>query len=295
VEQQHHLRVVIFGRNIVPAYNSRVKNMQPIIGLLAAIVIAYAAYRAHALDRSGMFAAMIIGTVIFGVGGWQWTILLLTFFITSSGLTRAFKDRKRDVSEKFSKGGQRDAGQVFGNGGFATLFAGLHYFFPNALWAWIAFAVSLAAVNADTWGTELGVLSPTPPRMISNLRKIVEKGTSGGISLVGSLAAFLGSALIALLAVLLAPGKIQTDHWSLFLLITTAGLLGSFFDSFLGATVQAIYYCPLCNKETERHPLHTCSAQTTLKRGWPWLNNDLVNVGCGLFAIVFIILTGVLY
>ena len=53
---------------------------------------------------------------------------------------------------------------------------------------------ALAAVNADTWSTELGVLSSGRPRLITSL-KPVEKGTSGGVSLVGTLAALAGAAL----------------------------------------------------------------------------------------------------
>jgi len=261
--------------------------MQLLLGFLLAIIIAYLAYRAHLLNRSGMAAAIVVGTVIFGIGGWEWAVLLLTFFITSSGLTRAFKKPKTNLNEKYSKGGQRDAAQVFGNGGLATLCAGLHYFFPHAAWVWIAFAASLAAVNADTWATELGVLNPHPPRLISAPHLVVEKGTSGGVSLAGTLASLAGSAMIGLLAALLIPKEIsQSINWSLFPLVTFAGLLGSLFDSFLGATMQAIYHCPTCNKETERHPLHTCGTQTTLKRGLPWLDNDLVNVGCALFAVI---------
>ncbi len=94
--------------------------MQLLAGFSLALLIAFLAYRAHSLSRSGAFAAVLVGTVIFGVGGWQWAVLLLTFFISSSGLTRAFKQRKRGLSEKFSKGGQRDAGQVLGNGGLAA-------------------------------------------------------------------------------------------------------------------------------------------------------------------------------
>ncbi|NJS15001.1 MAG: DUF92 domain-containing protein, partial [Sphingopyxis sp.] len=55
-------------------------------------------------------------------------------------------------------------------------------FFPESSIGWIGFAASLAAVNADTWATELGVLNPSSPRLITNLHKRVEKGTSGGIS-----------------------------------------------------------------------------------------------------------------
>jgi uncharacterized membrane protein len=62
--------------------------------------------------------------------------------------------------------------------------------------------------------------------------------------------------------------------------------VGSFFDSFLGATVQAIYFCPHCEKETEKHPLHTCGTPTRRVRGLRWLNNDLVNTFCALAGAV---------
>jgi uncharacterized protein (TIGR00297 family) len=242
------------------------------------------AHRAHSLDKSGAVAATLVGTVIFGIGGWQWAVLLLIFFITSSGLSRAFKKRKADLSEKFSKGHQRDAGQVFGNGGLATFFAALHGVYPESILPWIGFAASLAAVNADTWATELGVLNPNPPRLITNLGKCVEKGTSGGISLLGTVASLLGAAIIALPAVLLSP--LSSLNASFFLLITIAGLAGSFFDSLLGATVQAMYFCPTDQKETEKHPLHTCGTETVHIRGWKWLDNDWVNFACGAFGVM---------
>jgi uncharacterized protein (TIGR00297 family) len=256
--------------------------MQILYGFLLALLVAYLAYRAHSLNKSGALAATLVGTVIFGLGGLEWAILLLTFFITSSGLSRAFKKRKADLNEKFSKGHERDAGQVFGNGGLATLFAALHAFYPESILPWVGFAASLAAVNADTWATELGVLNPTPPRLITNPTRRVEKGTSGGISFFGTLASLAGSAIIALPAVLLSPTV--TLSAASFWLLTAAGLAGSLFDSFLGATVQAMYFCPADRKETEKHPFHTCGTQTVHTRGWKWLDNDWVNFACGAFA-----------
>lgn len=258
--------------------------MQLLYGFFLAVIVAFLAYRAHSLNKSGAIAATVVGTIIFGLGGWSWAILLMVFFITSSGLSRAFKNRKRGLDEKFSKGHERDAGQVFGNGGLATFFAALHALYPDSILPWIGFAVSLAAVNADTWATELGVLNPTQPRMITNLGKRVEKGTSGGVSLFGTLASLLGAAVIALFAVFLSPLGILTPAH--FLIITFAGLAGSLFDSLLGATVQAMYYCPADQKETEKHPLHTCGTPTLHIRGWKWLNNDWVNFACGVFGIV---------
>jgi len=261
--------------------------MQLILGFIFAIVIAYLAYRAHTLKKSGAYAAAFTGTIIFGICGWQWAILLLTFFITSSALSRAFKKRKQGLNEKYSKGHHRDAGQVFGNGGIATFFAALHFFFPDSLWPWLGFAAALAAVNADTWATELGVLNPHSPRMITDLRKVVEKGTSGGISVTGTFAALAGAGLIGMFASLLGsqPASVSTG-----LIVTLAGLAGSLFDSLLGATVQAIYYCPKHNKETEQHPIHTCGTETTQIRGWNWLDNDWVNFGCGAFGVVVALL-----
>ncbi|HNN14005.1 MAG TPA: DUF92 domain-containing protein, partial [Anaerolineales bacterium] len=104
--------------------------MQLLLGFILALVIAFLAFKARSLNTSGAIAAACTGTIIFGIGGFSWAVLLLAFFITSSALSRAFKKRKQGLDEKFSKGHERDAGQVLANGGIATLFAALNYFFP---------------------------------------------------------------------------------------------------------------------------------------------------------------------
>lgn len=281
--------------------NATLANL--LIGFGLAAVIALAAWKVKSLDLSGALAALVLGTVIFGLGGLGWAIVLLGFFISSSLLSRLFRRRKARLEEKFSKGSRRDAGQVAANGSVAGAFVLLHLLFPGALWPWIGFAGALAAANADTWATELGVLNRTPPRLITTGRP-VEPGTSGGISWTGVLAALSGSAIIAGLAVLFWQGHVVT-HASLpgwlalalgadepgispgaaaatLALITLAGLGGSLLDSFLGATVQSIYFCPACQKETERYPLHTCGTETRPLRGWRWMNNDWVNALCTL-------------
>jgi uncharacterized protein (TIGR00297 family) len=248
---------------------------QLMLGLLLAALIALLAWRAKALDLSGAVAAAISGGLIFSLGGLDWAALLLTFFISSSILSRSFARRKIGISEKFSKGSRRDWGQVLANGGLGAMLALLSNLLPGQSWPWIAYAGAMAAVNADTWATELGVLSRRPPRLITN-GKIVEPGTSGGVSLLGSLVALGGAALVGIVAALFSG-----DAW-LILAACLGGLAGSFFDSLLGATIQAIYTCPVCRKETERHPQHSCGNPTHLLRGWPWLNNDVVNFACSL-------------
>lgn len=264
---------------------------QPALGAVLALGVAWAAHQAKSLSRSGMLAAALLGTVIFGVGGLPWAVLLLAFFVTSSLLSRLFRKQKQGLDEKFSKGHERDAGQVFGNGGAAALLAALHGLFPDSPWPWMGFAAALAAVNADTWATELGVLAPTAPRLITDLRRRVEKGTSGGVSLWGTGAAFLGSALIAALAVWLSPYAASgARDW---LLLSLAGLAGSLADSLLGATVQAIYFCPACKKETEKHPLHSCGTETVQVRGRAWLDNDRVNLACSVVGAVLGVAMGI--
>jgi uncharacterized membrane protein len=114
----------------------------------------------------------------------------------------------------------------------------------------------------------------------------VDRGTSGAISFYGTLSALAGAALVAILAAVLNPYNHPSLITYYFLLITLAGITGALFDSLLGARVQAIYRCPTCDKETERHPVHTCGAQTTQIRGWKWLNNDMVNLACAIVGAV---------
>jgi uncharacterized protein (TIGR00297 family) len=214
-----------------------------------------------------------VGGVIYGMGGIPWAALLLAFFLSSSLLSRAFASRKEDLHEKFAKGSRRDAGQVLANGGLGAALALAYGFFPGQSWLWLAYAGALATVTADTWATEIGVLSAAPPRLITSGRQ-VERGASGGVTLLGVLATLLGAGLIGLLA---GGLRAELGAGAALLVVAAGGLIGALFDSLLGATVQAIYHCPRCQKETEQHPAHNCGTPTILLRGWRWLSNDRVN------------------
>jgi uncharacterized protein (TIGR00297 family) len=251
-------------------------------GLVFSLFIGVLGYRRGALSGSGVAGAIITGTLIFGLGGWGWGALLVAFFISSSALSFYRAREKEGLAEKFAKGNRRDLGQALANGGLAVLLAVLSQLFPSGreihgmVW-FVACAGAMAAVNADTWATELGVLSPRPPRLITTGQQ-VEVGTSGGVTALG-LAASLGGALfIGLLGGLglLVMRQGWADAGVLLLAATAGGLIGSLFDSLLGATVQAIYWCGTCQKETERK-VHRCGTGTRLQRGWSWLGNDQVN------------------
>jgi uncharacterized protein (TIGR00297 family) len=242
---------------------------QWLLGLVLAVAIAGGGYTAGALSRSGALAAVLVGGITFGAGGLMPAALLIFFFVSSSILSRLGGSQKRAFAAAFAKGGRRDHGQVFANGGLAALAALGYGISGDRLWL-AALAGALAAATADTWATELGVLSPRQPRLITSWA-LVPPGTSGGVTLQGTLASAAGAALIGLIAGLMEKG------FDLAVACLAGGLAGSLLDSLLGATLQGIYYCPRCDKETERHPQHGCGSATQLVRGWEWLGNDVVN------------------
>ncbi len=269
--------------------------LQLTLGLLLSALIGYVGFRRRSLSASGTLGAVLLGTTIFGFGGWAWGTLLVVFFASSTALSHYKEARKTALAEKFSKGSQRDLAQTLANGGVAALLAVAHALWPHPVW-WAAFAAAVATVNADTWATELGVLSRTPPRLITTGQPVAV-GTSGGLTGLGTLAALGGAALIGLVAagVHIAAGWPPVEALALLVTVSVAGLLGALADSLLGATVQAIYVCDRCGQETERHPSHRCGGATHRLRGWPWLDNDWVNfissvVGAGAAGGLWLIL-----
>lgn len=281
-----------------------------VLGLVISVLIGLMAYRRGSLSRSGVWGAVITGTLIFGFGGWAAGLTLIAFFVSSSLLSRFKRNsaQKRTAAEKFDKGGQRDIGQTLANGGAAVIFAVLGaavLLIPNTpqTFAWIgalwmacmaAMVGALATVNADTWATELGVLSRSKPRLITRPVRRVEPGTSGGVTPTGLLAALAGAAFVSLVFVTVRRVGAGADSWPVLISATIGGVLGSLFDSFLGATVQAMYYSEQRGKETERRFEQDGTPNTSI-RGWRWLNNDWVNfiaslVGAGVAALMALIL-----
>ena len=250
-------------------------------GVALSALIAWAGYRRESLSRSGVVGAILVGTLTFGLGGWTWGLLLIAFFVSSSLLSHYRKADKRGLAEKFAKTSQRDLGQTLANGGWGAMLAIAYLRQPHPV-LFAAFIGTIAAVNADTWATELGVLSPTPPRLITTGQR-VPVGTSGGVTARGTIAALGGGLFIGVLALVLGQveavwrgGPLSGGFLWLVPIGVLAGLAGSTFDSLLGATVQGIYYCPQCQKETEAR-MHRCGQPARHLRGWRWLNNDAVN------------------
>jgi uncharacterized protein (TIGR00297 family) len=248
-----------------------------LLGLLFSVTAGLIAYRRRSLSRSGIVGAIVTGTTTFGMGGWSWGLSLIFFFVSSSIFSHfRARDKANTADDKFSKGSQRDFAQVAANGGVATLLA-LSYRLAHSHFlrkvCLTGYAGALATATADTWATELGVLSLHQPRLITT-GKAVAPGTSGGITPLGTAAAAGGA--LALGTVFWLLQRCQRSLAALPVIALVCGLAGSMVDSFLGATVQAMYYCPHCQKETEQR-VHSCGTKTQPLGGVAWLNNDAVN------------------
>lgn len=172
------------------------------------------------LTRRGAAAALAVGVATLWGFGWRGLILLLAFFVSSSLLTAAAKKSAAKGGEK-SGGGRRNARQVVANGGIAAVAA------LAGNWAW--FAGALAAANADTWATEIGSHSPTPPRLITNWTT-VPAGTDGGMTLLGTAGGIAGAALVGTLSSLFGHDAAMA--------LIGAGTAGMIMDSLLGAIGQ---------------------------------------------------------
>jgi len=260
------------------------------IGAALAALVAGAGYARGSLSGDGFAAAVALGAAVFVAGGWGWSLALIAFFVSSSLLSSLELGRKESLAEKFAKGRTRDWAQVLANGGVPLLLAAAVLFFPKAArLASLGMVGALAAVTADTWATEIGVLGHPEPRLITTMAR-VPRGTSGGVSALGLAASLAGGVFIGGTALLLnrwmpgRPGAVLAAGGAL------GGIFGSLVDSLLGASLQGVYFCDKCGVETEQK-IHRCGEQTRLVRGLGWMDNDLVNfVGAAAGATVSILL-----
>ncbi len=241
-------------------------------GIVLAAAISVASWRLKFLTPSGSVATFLLASAVFGIGGWKWTVPILTFFVLSSVLSRLGNDRKRAFENVFEKTGARDHVQVAANGGIPGALILLQSLLP-AVDLYPVYVGALAAATADTWGTEVGTYVRGGTIQLPAFRA-VPPGTNGGISAAGFLGGVAGAAVIALSAMGWAGGRVGGGP------IIAAGVVGALVDSVLGATLQARFACVVCGKPTER--FRHCQEATTHTGGLLWMRNDAVNALCGL-------------
>lgn len=149
------------------------------ISIIAIIIVScLLAYRAKALTLLGAVFAFFLTVGLYISGGIPFLAALFGFFISSSFFTK-LRTREKEELEKalYEKGGNRDHIQVLANGGAAFIIAAAHYVMPGQQLP-VAYFVAIAACNADSWASEIGIMSRSIPFSIINFKPI-QRGMSG--------------------------------------------------------------------------------------------------------------------
>ncbi|MBR5448862.1 MAG: DUF92 domain-containing protein, partial [Clostridia bacterium] len=196
--------------------------------ILTPFIIAFVLEK-KALTVWGTLAAILMDVIV-SIAFGNFGFVILVAFFGGSILVDKFKKRALNVSraDETAKRGTRDAVQVMANGLVATATACAFVFSKgNPIFA-VAFVASMAEAFADTAASGLGAFSKTafdPFRW----RKCTG-GISGGMSVIGTLAALAASFDLSCLAFLMAWDSFPVKYA---LIAMISAFVGTVFDSLL--------------------------------------------------------------
>ena len=235
-----------------------------VIYLSIAVFILVFAYRKKSITLDGTVAAFLTAVLLYAFGGIWVASSLILFFVLGSFVSKLNNDQKRKAESLQEDTGARTWKQVLSNSFPAVVMVVIVYFFPDQMVLRLLALAVFAAAAADTFSSELGMLSKAKVFNILNFKPI-EKGLSGGVSWIGLLAGLLGSTLIALLAF---------PEFGLrgFIVSIVIGFMGSIIDSILGAVIQRKYVGT--NGGLQDKPNHPLDKPI---RGFKWISNGMVN------------------
>ena len=225
----------------------------------------------RALSSGGTVAAALVALCLMLALGDAGLVFLLLYFALAYLADRVARRRPNAFSDK---GECRDLSQVLANGFFGAL-AALLYAISGERVLLVATVAAFAESLADTSASGFGALAR---RTFDPFHlRLVERGQSGGVSFVGTLASALCALALSFLGVLLFGLSVRDG-----LFCALAAFVGMLLDSVLGALWQEKRRCPVCSRLTER-ATH-CEHPTEHALGLPFLDNDLVNLLCTLAA-----------
>lgn len=231
-----------------------------------AVAIFLVVYLSRAITYEGGLLSMVMVFCFAYFGGCPGIgFLLLTYFsIFFIGLLRKRLLPKADGTKAHGRG----FFQILINGGLGTVLITV-YGLTGQRWALTAALVSIGGNFIDSVSSDLGTLSKKPP--YDPLRRVfVERGLSGGVSLLGTGAAFCCSLLIGLYLILALDLAVLHGVLAVVLVFGQSCL-----DTVLGSCFQVKYRCPVCGRITERK---THCAAAVHHRGLSWMGNNAVNL-----------------
>ncbi len=208
--------------------------MEGIIKLLSSIVVIVLLLlfirKKKLLDTTGTVVSTIMAILIITVLGLKYLIILISFLVSASLVSRIGKDTKNKLGQYENT---RTTKNVLANGLVPIIIVVLYGLgilpYDIALYGYIG---SISAATSDTFSSEIGMLSKEKPKLITTLKE-VEPGTDGGITILGLLGGILGGLLIGIVAFIL----IKQDFLIIIISIIS-GLAGNLFDSLTGALFE---------------------------------------------------------
>lgn len=172
------------------------------------------------LDRKGLLLSALMGALTLVYGGKEYLALLLSFLAISVIVTRYDEEEKK---ERGIYEYERSWENVLSNGLLPTVFA-----VAQPLLGPMPFIASVAAITADKFASELGVLGKKKPVFLLTLKE-VRPGTSGAMSTLGTVMSFAGAVFIGGAAVVLFGISPSTALW-----VAAGGFAGSLADTLAG-------------------------------------------------------------
>lgn len=207
---------------------------QWLTALLINTLLIALAQRLPLLTHNGWIHAGALGTILWGCLGWRGWLAVVLYLALGSLVTKLGFAQKQAAGLAEARGGKRGPANVWGSaltGAVLALLIGMGVGSERLLL--IGFAASFAAKLADTFGSEIGKRWGRTTVLITNLHR-VPAGTEGAISLEGTLASVVGSALMTVLV--LALGLIASPADAA--LVASVGVVATLLESVLGALVQ---------------------------------------------------------
>ncbi len=282
-----------------------------IIGLSASVALSMIAVKAKVIRRGAVPQSILVGTLV-ALSGPPSVLLFILFLLYATIVTRLGKEPKIKLGIANDLEG-REASQVAAVGFAPSVMAmvsAVTYAMGLATAAkvfLISYMASLAATSADTWASEIGVLSRNNPFLITMPKAKVTPGTSGAVTLLGELSSLAGSMVMALTYLALALAFNNSPNWVKFnwttlnpsiqvvLLVFALGYLGEVLDSLLGALTQPKYYCDKCGMVTERD-VHICGSKARLiYEPRIKLSNEDVNLLTSLIVAIIAVLVALTF
>lgn len=213
---------------------------EAVLALGLSALLSLLAWRLRLLTPSGALSAFAVGTIIGVFGSLSWLIVLLVFTFIGFAATRYGLGKKKERGLQEGRDGERSHTNVLAVALAPCLVAVLSFLFglQGTVVASIAFVAAISVAASDTIASEMGVMYPDV-WMVTTLEK-VPPGTDGGVSVMGTVWAFLGAVVASVVGwAVIYPADLFSG---LVLIPIFAGFFGCFADSFLGATLETKGY-----------------------------------------------------